>query len=89
MATRSKHRRNIPLIVYCSRTDNTKRVAEAMAGSLAADVTAALADRPSRLANLGVPREEFRRYGSPAEHDAAFGLDPAGIRAQLDSFLGY
>ena len=38
MASRSKNRRNIPLIVYCSRTDNTKRVAEAMAGSLAAEL---------------------------------------------------
>ena len=38
MANRSKNRRNIPLIVYCSRTDNTRRVAEAMAGSLAAEL---------------------------------------------------
>jgi len=59
-----------------------------LAGTLAADVTAVLADRPSRLANIGVPREESRRYGSPASHDAAYGLDTAGIRAQLDSFLG-
>jgi len=40
MATRSKNRRNIPLIVFCSRTDNTRRVAEAMAGPLAAELVA-------------------------------------------------
>jgi flavodoxin len=38
MTTRSKNRRNIPLIAYCSRTDNTRRVAEAMAGPLAAEL---------------------------------------------------
>ena len=38
MTTRSKNRRNIPLIVYCSQTDNTRRVAEAMAGPLSAEL---------------------------------------------------
>ena len=38
MATRTKNRRNIPLIVYCSRTDNTRRVAAAMASPLAAEL---------------------------------------------------
>jgi flavodoxin len=38
MAARSKNRRNIPLIVYCSQTDNTRRVAEAMASPLAAEL---------------------------------------------------
>jgi flavodoxin len=40
MTTRSKNRRNIPLIVYCSQTDNTRRVAEAMASPLAAECVA-------------------------------------------------
>lgn len=40
MANRSKKRRNIPLIVFCSRTDNTRRVAEAMADPLAAELVA-------------------------------------------------
>ncbi|MBC2735139.1 MAG: hypothetical protein HF981_12345 [Desulfobacteraceae bacterium] len=38
MASRSKNRRNTPLIVYCSQTDNTRRVAEAMASPLAAEL---------------------------------------------------
>ncbi|MGD9330358.1 MAG: hypothetical protein PVJ53_03545 [Desulfobacterales bacterium] len=37
MVTRSKNRRHIPLIIFCSRTDNTRRVAEAMARPLAAE----------------------------------------------------
>jgi flavodoxin len=40
MTARSKNRRNIPLIVFSSRTDNTRRVAEAMAGPLAAELVA-------------------------------------------------
>ena len=37
MASSPKQRRQTPLIVYCSRTDNTHRVAAAMAESLAAE----------------------------------------------------
>ena len=40
MATRPKERRQTPLIVYCSRTDNTRRVAAAMAKPLAAELVA-------------------------------------------------
>jgi transketolase len=36
---------------------------------------------------LGVARDEFRRYGTPAEHKAAHGLDAQGIRASLNAFL--
>jgi transketolase len=57
------------------------------AGTSAAEVSAALADRPHRLLALGVPNVELRRYGSGAEHRASHGLDAAGIRASLDSFL--
>ena len=40
MSTRPKNRRDIPLIVFSSRTDNTRKVAEAMAKPLAADLLA-------------------------------------------------
>jgi flavodoxin len=38
MTIRPKNRRNIPLLVFSSRTDNTRKVAEAMAKPLAADL---------------------------------------------------
>jgi flavodoxin len=40
MSSRFKNRRDIPLIVFSSRTDNTRKVAEAMAKPLAADLLA-------------------------------------------------
>lgn len=52
-------------------------------GTLAAEVTAALRDRPVRLTSIGVPRRADHRYGTPADHDRANGLDAAGIRARL------
>lgn len=59
-----------------------------LAGTSARLVSEALSDLPHRLLSLGVPRQELRRYGSPAEHIAAHGLDAAGIRASLEGFLG-
>jgi transketolase len=59
-----------------------------LAGTSAAEVSVALADRPHRLLSLGVPNAEFRHYGRPAEHRAAHGLDAAGIRASLERFVG-
>lgn len=56
-------------------------------GTSSAEISAALEDRPHRLLALGVPNEEFRHYGSGAEHRAAHGLDTAGIRASLERFL--
>jgi len=56
------------------------------AGTSAHVISAALADRPHRLLSLGVPRTEFRRYGTPRDHIAAHGLDATGIRAALDTF---
>lgn len=56
-------------------------------GTSAAEVASALADIPHRLLCLGVPREELRRYGSPQEHAAAYGLDPAGLRDRIARFL--
>ena len=50
-------------------------------------LAAGLSARPRRLLGIGVPRAELRRYGSPGEHDNAYGLDAAGIRKRLDAFL--
>ena len=44
-------------------------------------------DVPHRLLALGTRRTELRHYGSPAEHQRAHGLDAAGIRRSVDSFL--
>ncbi|HET9973241.1 MAG TPA: transketolase C-terminal domain-containing protein [Streptosporangiaceae bacterium] len=59
-----------------------------LAGTSAFAVSAALASRPHRLLSLGVPRMELRRYGTPADHAAAHGLDAAGIRRSVTQFLG-
>jgi len=59
-----------------------------LAGTSAFAVSAALTSRPHRLLSLGVPRTELRRYGTPADHAAAHGLDPAGIRRSVTRFLG-
>lgn len=53
------------------------------AGTSAHCVARALRDVPHRLLALGVPRTEFRHYGTPEEHIAAHGLDAAGIRRSL------
>ena len=59
-----------------------------LAGTSAFPVASALASRPHRLLSLGVPRTELRRYGTPAEHAACYGLDAAGIRRSVTGFLG-
>ena len=61
-----------------------------LAGTSTAAVADALRDRPHRLLGLGVANEELRRYGTGSQHRAAHGLDEAGLRRSLDSFLrGY
>jgi transketolase len=57
-----------------------------LAGTSAAEVSAALVDRPHRLLALGIESPELRRYGTPAEHRAAHGLDAGGIRRSLERF---
>jgi transketolase len=59
-----------------------------LAGTSAFAVSTALASRPHRLLSLGVPRTELRRYGTPADHAAAHGLDATGIRRSVTRFLG-
>jgi transketolase len=56
-------------------------------GTSAHAVSHALAARPHRLRCIGFPRTEHRRYGRPEEHLAAHGLDVAGVRRRISSFL--
>jgi transketolase len=58
-----------------------------LAGTSARCVAESLVDVPHRLLSLGVGREELRRYGTPAEHARAHGLDAAGIRRAVTAFL--
>jgi transketolase len=58
-----------------------------LAGTSAAQIAAALIDRPHRLLSLGVTNPELRRYGTRTEHRAAHGLDAAGIRASIERFM--
>jgi transketolase len=52
-------------------------------GTSSAEVAAALADVPRRIAAIGVPNAEHRKYGTWQEHNAAHGLDAGGIRARI------
>ena len=56
-------------------------------GTSARVVSDALTHVPHRLLSVGVPREELRRYGTPAEHEAAYGLDPAALRRRIAPFV--
>jgi len=58
-----------------------------LAGTSARVVSEALRDVPHRLLSLGTRRLELRHYGTPAQHQRAHGLDAAGIRRSVDSFL--
>jgi transketolase len=58
-----------------------------LAGTSVPAVSAALRDRPHRILGLGVRREELRRYGIPAEHQVAHGLDARSLRDAIARFL--
>jgi transketolase len=58
-----------------------------LAGTSVPFVAEALRDRRHRVLGLGVGREELRRYGTLAEHEAAHGLDAASLRERIDAFL--
>jgi transketolase len=60
-----------------------------LSGTSARVVAEALVDMPHRLLALGTRRMELRHYGTPAEHQRAHGLDAAGIRRSVGSFLGW
>ncbi|MBB1252939.1 transketolase family protein [Streptomyces alkaliterrae] len=57
-------------------------------GTSSAAVAEALHDTPHRLLALGTAREELRRYGQPADHLRAHGLDAAGLRKSITAFAG-
>jgi transketolase len=59
-----------------------------LAGTSTGAVAAALSDVPHRVLGLGVARDELRKFGTMAEHVAAQGLDPAGLRPRIAGFLG-
>ena len=59
-----------------------------LAGTSAHRIIHALHDRPVRLTSLGVGTDELRNYGTPAEHAAAWGLDPAGLRRSIETAVG-
>jgi transketolase len=59
-----------------------------LAGTSSAAVAEALRGVPHRVLGLGVAREELRKFGTMAEHVAAQGLDPAGLRPRIAGFLG-
>lgn len=58
-----------------------------LAGTSDREVDEALLDWPHRVLGLGVSRTELRRYGTPAEHAAAHGLDAASLRERISEFL--
>ncbi len=58
-----------------------------LAGTSVPQVAGALADIPHRVLGLGVGREELRHYGTPAEHEAAHGLDAGSLRTAIGEFL--
>lgn len=72
---------------HANRSVDVVLVEPYLAGTSARIIDAALVDRPHRVLSLGVDRRELRKYGTPAEHDRLYGLDPAGLRRSITSFL--
>jgi transketolase len=58
-----------------------------LAGTSVPFVAEALRDIPHRVLALGVGPQELRRYGTPAEHIAAHGLDAVSLRGRIADFL--
>jgi transketolase len=74
-------------LVGAADTTDVVLVEPYLAGTSARVVASALAGTAHRLLPLGVGRVELRRYGTPADHAAAYGLDPAGLRRSITGFL--
>ena len=62
-------------------------VEPSLEGTSAAEVSSALSDCPHRLLSIGIPNAELRKYGSAAQHNEAHGLDVAGLRTRIASWL--
>lgn len=59
-----------------------------LAGTSAAAVAGALADRPTRVLHLGVDgSREHRVYGTPEDHDRLHGLDAAALRRRISEWV--
>jgi transketolase len=58
-----------------------------LAGTSNREVDEALLDVPHRVLGLGVGRAELRRYGTPADHAAAHGLDATSLRRRISAVL--
>lgn len=58
-----------------------------LAGTSAAEISAALVDVPHRLLCIGVGNLEHRRYGTWADHNRAHELDAASLRRRLCRFF--
>jgi transketolase len=56
-------------------------------GTTAAQVSAAMAHRATRLLSIGVPRRFITHYGTSEQHDRELGLDAHGIRERILHFL--
>jgi transketolase len=69
-------------------SDTVVLVEPYLAGTSSRVVADALVGVPHRLLALGVSRADLHRYGTPADHDAWHGLDPAGLRRSIGSALG-
>jgi transketolase len=73
--------------VTASDTADVVLVEPYLAGTSDREVDVALIDLPHRVLGLGVGRAELRRYGTPAEHAAAHGLDARSLRERITGFL--
>lgn len=56
-------------------------------GGLVPEITQALRETAVRIETIGVPRQVLHRYGSPEQHDQAYGLTAGGIRERITDFL--
>jgi transketolase len=56
-------------------------------GTMAMELSPQTAPLGVRTFFLGFPRKEHRHYGTAWEHEAAHGLDAAGIRRQIESLV--
>jgi transketolase len=67
--------------------DSVILVEPCLEGTTAAAVSRALSNRPHRLLSIGIPNIEHRKYGSSSQHNTAYGLDAAGLRERIATWL--